>query len=395
MRTKKAIWIFCILLLGGFFAGYKTFSDTSAKDSSADDIKSTIDLIISKRSEAIMKDGKVDFGDATHVNVLLLGLDSRNNGDSLGAHCDAIHLFSLDIVNWNISITSVPRGTYSWIPNGPYAPTDYYLANACAFAGLDYGVTQIENIIGVKADYVVTIGFSEVMGITRLFGLPPTETLQWLRHRQSYQIGDPQRSQNQAVFLKDMIINHLGMLRGVLNVPMQYVIYSMLETDMSFTTARALLNGFTEAKIDERPDDIVLQMRPWYATVDYHFDPENAQAQIQALVDFISPFLSDADLSRATTEQVQEALISGVEAKLISDESLASIISHQLWLQINDDQTREQLQFDIIAAYARELSATDTNTAVDFISDYILEKEALGSDEWAEKGKELFKSVLQ
>jgi len=391
MKRFGILTFVSLLVLGVFFITHFLRSDTAAQEvNSQAAVDSIVENILSRRSEDYQT-GEVDFGDEKQINILLIGLDSRKEGEVEEAHCDAIHMLTLDIENWNIKITSVPRGTYSWIPYGPYAATDYYLANACAFAGLDYGVSQIENIVGVKADYVATVGFSQTMGILRLFDLPATESLQWLRHRQSYQIGDPQRSHNQAVFIKDMIVNHLDKFRSFFGTPMQYLIYTLMDTDMDFATAKTLLDGYMEAEIDTRPDDIVLQMKPWYATQDLHFDPENAQEQIQALIDFVAPYLSEADLSRMTTADMQVIVVDYIEQALALDESLEDVVYHELWLQIEDDNVREDLQYKILEKYVLELSDGD---AIDMISDYILEKETLGLDDWAQKGKDLLASVL-
>jgi len=354
-----------------------------------------VDGLLKKRQQSILEDDVVDFGDDTHLNILVLGLDSRQDTDSADAHCDAIHMFELDIKNWKIKIISVPRGTYSWIPGGPYAATDYYLANACAFAGLDYGVSQIENIVGVKSDYVVTVGFSQVMGIARLLGLPSTETLQWLRHRHSYQIGDPQRSHNQAVFMKDLLVGHLDLFRGKFSIPMQYVFYTMVDTDMDFATARALLNGYLESNIDKRQEHITLEMRPWYATVDYHFNEEQAQEQIDSLSEYIGPFLSHDDFSGMTFAEVQAELVSSIRVALDSGYSVKNFVDHTIWLQIEDEQTREIIQFDIVSMYAAELARTEIGTAIDLMTQYIFEKEALGLTDWTEKGKEELENMLQ
>src|SRR3989304_4267090 len=46
-----------------------------------------------------------------------------------------------------------------------------------------------------------------LLGLLRKMKLPTTPTLKYLRNRK-YGIGDYQRSHNQAIFLKDMLIEH-------------------------------------------------------------------------------------------------------------------------------------------------------------------------------------------
>jgi hypothetical protein len=44
------------------------------------------------------------------------------------------------------------------------------------------------------------------LGILRNLKLPTTDTLRWLRHRQGYAIGEPQRAHNHSTFLKQLIL---------------------------------------------------------------------------------------------------------------------------------------------------------------------------------------------
>ena len=395
MKSRGSRFWPSLMLLAVFLIAYVAFGAEALEipefeEFTVDDV---VEHVLEARANQI-ENGDVSFGDDTHINVLLLGLDSRS-GDTEEPHCDAIHMFTLDIENWDMVITSVPRGTYSYIPYGPYEEEQYYLANACAFAGLDYGIQQIEYVVGVQADYVVTVGFSQAIGILRVFDLPTTESLQWLRHRQSYAIGDPQRSHNQAVFMKDVIQSHLSVFRSGFTLPMQYLLYTFVDTDMEFSVARALLQGFVDAEIDARPDDIVLQMRPYYETQDYHFDFENYEEQIDALVEWMRPWLSDDDLAEISLETIQQTLIDFINSMLASEESVGELVEKQLWLQIEDDETREELHYAIIETYVAELGEEAVNEAIEVLSNYILEKETLGLDDWAKKGKTLLGEVLE
>jgi hypothetical protein len=291
-----------------------------------------------------------------------------------------------------VQITTIPRGTYSYIPKALEA-TEYYLANACSYEGLEYGIEQIEKVAGMQADFIVTVNFSQTLGIFRLLDLPTTETLQWLRHRQSYQIGEPQRAHNQAVFMKDMLIEHLGSFDSTFTIPMQYLLYSFVDTDMDFVTAQTILQGYINANLDERPDDIVLVMRPYYETVDYHYDPAAIEAQIESWVEFLRPYLSSDDLSELSLEEIQTSIVSYMQSAVESGESVEHIVDGQLWLQIEDDQVREELHYAIIEAHVKTLE--DPEAIIDVLSLYILEKETLGADEWAQKGKALLASMVE
>ena len=389
MKRRGTLFIISLILLIIFVFGISAIAeDWSWNDAQMAQVENILDEVSAARLNSGESD--LDFAQDSQINVLLLGLDSRKEDEN--PHCDAIHMFTLDLVDWDVVITTVPRGTYAYIPQY-LEETEYYLANACSYEGLEYGIDQIEKVIGVQADYIATVNFSQTLGILRLFDLPTTETLQWLRHRQSYQIGEPQRAHNQAVFIKDMIVDHLHKFESGFTLPMQYLLYSFVDTDMDFAIVRALLQGYIDANIDENPDEITLTMRPYYETVDYHYDPETIDQQIDDWVERLRPYLSSDDLSEVSLDEIQESIISYMWSAIGSSESLEEIIDGQLWLQIEDDGDREELHYAAISKYVEQLE--DPGAIIDTLSLYILEKEALELDDWAQKGKELLANMVE
>lgn len=349
--------------------------------------------VLEGRIEKLEQGEAEDLGSEHEINILLLGLDSRKNWE--GAHCDAIHMFTFNLDTDTLTITSVPRGTYSYIPNGPYGETEYYLANACYYAGLDYGIEQIERYVGKKHDYLVTVGFSQAMGFFRLFDLPEVETLQWLRHRQSYQIGEPQRSHNQAVFMKDMIVDNFTTVTNEFSLPLQYVTFRMVNTDMDFATARGLLALAEAMDLDGNPDNIVLKMRPYYETEDLHFDPETIDDQLASITEFLRPYLSEADLSEKTLEEIQAELVDYLDYRLGLEGSVADVFEQQMWRQLSNIDERERLHFAFVDRYAHELGPDDAELAEQTVLDYVLEKEVLGPEEYARMGAELHEKIIE
>ncbi len=348
--------------------------------------------VIEARQLELDAESPIPFGSDTQINILALGLDSRKEG--LERHCDAIHMVTLDLSDWSILITSVPRGTYATLPPGrEYLETDYYVSNACAFGGLDYGINQIEKIVGVQADYVATVGFSQALGIFRVLELPTTETLQWLRHRQSYAIGDPQRSQNQAVFMKDVALKLLG--EDGISTALMHILYSLVDTDLDFKTTQALYTAYRAAEIADRPEDIALTMKPFYETSEYHFDPDNAEAQIESLLSSLEGRLSPEDLAHKTVEELQVELETYLRASLASDDTVVHVYDEQLWRQIENEDTREELHFRFMEKYLREVKDTDLDRAVDIVTDYTLEKQYYGLLEWEEKGRDLLATLVE
>ncbi len=369
------------------------FSVFASQAESMPTVEEVVEGMIVDRQATIAESGsEIPFGSDTEVNVLLMGLDARIGEEN--PHCDALHMFTLDTEVWTLTITTVPRGTYSYIP-GILDPTELYIANACYYEGLEYGINEIEKVIGVQADYVATVGFSQAMGVFRVLDLPAAETLQWLRHRHSYAIGEPQRASNQAVFIKDMIVSQLGRFTSDLMLPIEYILYSFVNTEMPFGTAHALLHAAAESNLDERPDDIALVMKPYYETAEIHFDVENAEEQIAALYEYIETLLTEEDFSGISTEDVQTQLVDMLEIALALDEFDEQLFDAQLWLQIEGDDKREEIHYGFIEDYAEAYAGGDPEGVIDVISDYILEKQTLGLSEWEEKGKELLASVIQ
>lgn len=390
-RAKILIALGCTLLVAVVSVMLLLQKPAQEITAAAPPIEDVVNNVLAARTREITAEDDVPFGESNVINVLVLGIDSRKEGKE--QHCDAIHMFSVNVKDWTMTVTSVPRGTYAYIPPGTYAPNEYYLANACGYAGLAYGITQIERVIGVKADYVVTAGFSQLLGTLRVLGLPTTSSLQWLRHRQSYQIGDPQRSHNQAIFLQD-ILRRFGTVDTKIPVTLQYVLYRMIDTDMDFGTARALYDGFTASGAASSDTSITQVMKPFYATVDYHLDFENPDAQIAALLDRIRPYMSDADLSDRSLTDVQDELVTYLRNAESTTEGVALVVAEETWRQVEDETVREELHYAFMEKHVQMLKDDDQNAAVQYVTDYIIEKQTLGLSTAEEKGRALLATLV-
>lgn len=354
------------------------------------------ELLIRRSLISEEREGIIRFGEQDEINVLLLGLDARKGWDS--AHCDAIHLYTLHLDDMSVTITSVPRGTFSRLPSGQvYADTEYYLANACGYGGLEYGIEQIERTLGVRVDYYATVGFSQVYGIMRTLGLPTTESLQFLRHRRSYAIGDPQRSHNQAVFMKDLITSQGGRFRNDVFKPVFFVLLGMVDTNMDPILARSLFTAYLDAEIDKRPNDIRLDMKPRHAgIVDYHFDFEGGEDQVDSLLDRIRGVTSSEDLSEKPLSAYQQELTTFLDVSLRQGgEDYQRVIDRQLWLQIEDTDARERWHFAYLEKQVNDLMDEEINEAINLITTFIIEKETFGQEESVSKAEALLRSVIE
>ncbi len=352
--------------------------------------KVTVEEVISKTKEnrefvvttstPLIEIGEVVLKDEKIINILFLGLDARKTATS--SHCDAVHMFTLDVEKWTIKITSVPRGTYTYIPPGTYPPGQYYLGNACELAGHEYTIKQIEKLLGIKSDFVVKVGFSQTLGILRLMKLPTTESLQWLRDRQSFSIGDPQRSHNQAVFMKDVMLRTIEPASSLTALPLTKIGFSFTDSNLPFPYFYALLKGFAKSGLAKHPERITLTMKPAFKTVDYNFNFDDPQ---KFLAKF--PLPTTIRTSTKSIEVVQKDLVDYLKQRLKEDASVEDILSKQLWLQIEDDTLREELQFQLVKKQLKY--SADRSEKVYLLDNYIFEKQYLGLVEWEKKGKDL------
>ncbi len=349
------------------------------------------DLLTSRRSETEKVDDADLFGEDGIAKILLIGLDSR--AGQTNGHCDAIQLISIDRNKQTVSITAVPRGTYSPLPPGVGATSsDYYISNACGLVGLDYGIEQIERILGEKEDYLLVVGFSEALGILRNLKLPTTDTLRWLRHRQGYAIGEPQRAHNHSTFLKQLILRFLPEKESPADKIWEYFIYKMVKTDLSFAQARSLAKVLTQMSLKENPERILLFMRPAYSVQDIPYSEEYLSEYLEKMLNTVKDRLDSADYSGKEEQEIQKELLRIIGEKISDPDFFSWAFDNNLWLQIEDKEKRLAIQYDFLERF---FSTADTSSEKEnVIADYILEMENIGENFWAEKGKKLLKTLF-
>ena len=325
------------------------------------------------------------FGDDGIVRVLLIGLDSRS-GSTTG-HCDAIQLVEINKNNQTVNITAVPRGTYSPLPGSGHLPSDYYVSNACGLGGLDYGINQIEKILGQKADYVVMIGFSEALGAFRLLNLPTTETLQWLRLRQSYAIGEPQRAHNHSTFLKQLLVKFIPANTSSLDTAWEYLLYQLVDTDLSFKQTQGIIAALSTMDVANHSEYISLSMKPAYAVVDIPYNSENLDEYLSAMLNPIATKIPEGAYTGVSEDEEQQKLIDLINVGLEDTDFVKRAFEQKLWLQIEDAGTRESVHFALLKNYLSQIS--DSEAAKNLLADYIIEMEYSEQTDWATAGRDL------
>jgi len=323
------------------------------------------------------------------MTILLLGLDGRR-GD-YKPRCDAIHLITFSPPEDKIVITSVPRNTHVDLEG--VATPSAYLANACEKRGIDFAVKEISRITDLHPDSIIKINFSQTLGILRFLGMPTTPTLQFLRDRRSYLRGGYQRSHNQALFLKDMILHHTKKA-AELPIPLKQILFKMVETDdLDFETASSILNWLVKNDFYRKPAkiELVIKPTPFYKIADIHFATTDYPTE--------DSWQNDEEF-KAYQENLKSYLENLLEKgeKYFSNNQKKSLyqlldtpFSQQLWLQLENDKMRNQFHFDLLRLYV--LSLDDKNEASLLLSDFIVEMELVKDTELKYKAEELLASL--
>lgn len=388
---RKIVFFVVIAVVAGigtwFIArGFLGFEESVA-DTKEEKQEDEIEKLLSERRDSLTGETPRELFDENGISrVLLIGLDKRV-GQTQG-HCDVIQLVTLDSQKQMVTITAVPRGTYSPLPPGTgTTSSDYYVSNACGLGGLDYGVKQIEKILGQHAEHLVVVGFSETLGILRTLGLPTTESLEWLRHRQGYAIGEPQRARNHSTFLKQMMVRFATPDESKVNTALEYIIYKMIQTDLSFAEVQKLVDTLSSMDLGNHPERVQLLMRPAYTVQDIPYDPEHLNEYLHKMIDPLKSRLSQTSYSGEDKDAMQKRLLDLITEKKDDTEFLSWAYENDLWLQIEDEQKRNEWQYTLTTNYLSSVSSTPEREQI--LTDYILEMQYRGNTEWEDKGKQL------
>lgn len=101
------------------------------------------------------------FSDSKLINVLLLGLDTRDPEQFTGGRTDSMIIMTLDRANNEIKLTSIMRDTLVSIPGH-----DMNRINTVfGFSGPDVAMQTVQKYFGVKIDYYAIVNFWAVANI--------------------------------------------------------------------------------------------------------------------------------------------------------------------------------------------------------------------------------------
>ncbi len=342
MKRIKILWLllaFASLILAILYYVSVT-SDRGNEETETEIFPQSADTNDGKDRALIYYINKINEKDET-VNVLLLGLDARI-GDNK-PRCDGIHMVSFLEDENKIIITSVPRGISIDLPG--VASESAYISNACHYKGIEYAVSQIENITGIYHDYLVKAGFSQLVGLMRILKLPTVSSLQFLRNRRFGQ-GDFQRSHNQALFIKDMIVNYFESFMA-LPTTLKYLAFTLLDTDIEFNEAMDILERIEKSGLYKNPDNIALFIKQTtnYSPYDMHFDFSGDDNQ-----------LPDQEYQGYQEETVNTILNIIQRGNAMYDNSnkagalgiVTTPYEQRVWEQVKDEESRHYLHFELL-----------------------------------------------
>jgi hypothetical protein len=173
---------------------------------------------------------------------------------------------------------------------------------------------------------------------------------------------------------------------------MQYIIYKMIKTDLSFAEARKIIDELSVMDFSNHPERIRLAMKPAYTVQDILYDEEHLSDYLEKMIKPIKDLLPGGDYSGLSKEEAQAKLMKIIDEKKDDPEFVAWAFENKLWLQVEDKEKRLALQYEFLEKYVSSLAQKSERENI--ISDYILEMEYYGEKDWAEKGRDLLKDVL-
>jgi len=335
-----------VLVLGGWYALATVAPKQVATPAAV--VKKTTDNIYYAVKEDDLKKAAAQL--PPHVNILVTGLDCRlGQNDN---HADAIHLFTIFPEKGTIEITSVPRDTKCFI-DSTFADSLSHFSNARSKLGRKGYIHTAEVFLNKgKIDYWVELNFSTVMGILQLLGYKdPATALQFLRHRKSFGMGDVQRSHNQAVFMKQVIIKYFDIMTGMSGDFLLTAGLGMIETNMTKEVCEGLLYKLKEKGFPRDGDPIALNMEPSWGKKfeDVTINPDNVDTTVAALLENTYQVgysgrpdpvaIIESRIARATKD-------SSKSYEVIHD--LEPIANQHGWLQVTDLEQRDSIRGHIV-----------------------------------------------
>ena len=275
------------------------------------------------------------------LNILVIGIDSRLSVRD--ARADALHLFTVNPDSGIVEIMSIPRDTYTDLG---YPDTTHFniIANAKTPNNqlLMRKVSELTKRGQIK--YYIEVGFSQAMGILEILGYSdPVSTLQFLRTRRTLAGGDLQRAHNQAVFLRQNLIDKFSLFTGATGDVIISAGLKFVTTNLTRDFCLGLVYSLTQKNFPHhRQDAVRLRMLPIYNI--RLRDMIADSLTIYATLDRVQRSLGETE----THKRDVTLFLRNVNRRAMADSARPGRVAHRLrrlveqraWLQIQDKDTR-------------------------------------------------------
>ncbi|MEG0256348.1 LCP family protein [Vagococcus sp.] len=172
-RQKKSnIWItmgkgltivLLLAVLGGIIYFVKGLMDTN----------DFLNKSYAPRSSKSVQNDKIDV-QKDPISILILGLDDNSERELGSARTDSMLLLTINPTEELVSMTSIPRDTYTQIESKEFVGKDK-INSAFAYGGIDSTIDAVENLLNVPINYYATADFQAFEEIVDALGGIPMD----------------------------------------------------------------------------------------------------------------------------------------------------------------------------------------------------------------------------
>ena len=242
------------------------------------DIRSTSDAIHEEvEDQEVMRDDAVDLGDGDPFSVLLMGIDTGEEGRVDQGRSDTMMVVTVNPHTQQSTIVSIPRDTYTEIAG---RGTMDKINHAYAFGGTSMAVNTVQKLFDIPIDYYVSInmeGLEQIVDALNGITLVPDSTFQqsgysftqgqetqldggaalaYSRMRKQDPEGDygRQKRQRQVVMA---IVDEVASIESILNYrSVLSVLDQNMATNMTFDEMVTIFTNYRDASGNTRQEQL-------------------------------------------------------------------------------------------------------------------------------------------
>ena len=242
------------------------------------DLRSTSDAIHEEvEDQEVMRDDAVDLGDGDPFSVLLMGIDTGEEGRVDQGRSDTMMVVTVNPHTQQSTIVSIPRDTYTEIAG---RGTMDKINHAYAFGGTSMAVNTVQKLFDIPIDYYVSInmeGLEQIVDALNGITLVPDSTFQqsgysftqgqetqldggaalaYSRMRKQDPEGDygRQKRQRQVVMA---IVDEVASIESILNYrSVLSVLDQNMATNMTFDEMVTIFTNYRDASGNTRQEQL-------------------------------------------------------------------------------------------------------------------------------------------